>query len=543
MKKSLIIKLAIVLVVILLSYCVFWFFKAGQAEKNINKFITENSTNISAGSIAVSGFPVSQKIVVEDLKVTVPLSALAKRQIHFKKLEAHAGILSSDFTVNLIDAVKIQDLSGSGEVFDVEFPSQPEIKLSIQDGVISKLSYSDMGFKIFDANKNLINSSANSNFSSETVFDAMANKKTSKINVAIRELEGYSVFDFYKNVIDKKVLEGIKTEEIKVNNLVVDSAPLANPQNNAANPALDGAIAANAAPVNAPEAGQLAIDPTQVNSAINAAQPVAPEVRAAVPVENVNNVAAPAPSQPNPAQAPVAASPAQVAVNNSPNPSAPTDSNNPANPSGTPVSGENLPTSVPSSPSPSSVNVSDAISDTAIVKSNLVIAFTLETVATAKTELPSEPSDPTQVQELPVQYVQNIKIENFEFSNPLYKITLLGDVKVSSDDNYPSGSVAIKVEKIQNLVQQLQSQFRKYGESKKSPPAGPEVNPEAAAKYVPNYDFFLERIAIRLPAVSFEVGAKNSVTKDEIAQFDIRREKNLEFLVNETPVREIIGKF
>ena len=86
MKKGLIIKLAIVLVVLVLSYCVFWFYKAGQSEKQINKFIADNSANISAGEISVTGFPVGQKIIVSDLKITVPVNLVAKRQIIIKKL-------------------------------------------------------------------------------------------------------------------------------------------------------------------------------------------------------------------------------------------------------------------------------------------------------------------------------------------------------------------------------------------------------------------------------------------------------------------------
>ena len=43
--------------------------------------------------------------------------------------------------------------------------------------------------------------------------------------------------------------------------------------------------------------------------------------------------------------------------------------------------------------------------------------------------------------------------------------------------------------------------------------------------------------------ISSEIALKNSASKDEIAQFDVRREKNLEFLVNEVSVREIVGKF
>jgi hypothetical protein len=46
-----------------------------------------------------------------------------------------------------------------------------------------------------------------------------------------------------------------------------------------------------------------------------------------------------------------------------------------------------------------------------------------------------------------------------------------------------------------------------------------------------------------LPAVSREISAKNPVTKENIAQFDVRREKNLDYIVNEISIHEILGKF
>ena len=107
MKKSLIIKLSIVLVVLVLSYCVFWFFKAGQSEKQINKFIADNSSYISAGEIAVSGFPVAQKIVISDLKITVPVNLIAKRQIAIKQLQANSGIFSKDLSTSKFNGIPI----------------------------------------------------------------------------------------------------------------------------------------------------------------------------------------------------------------------------------------------------------------------------------------------------------------------------------------------------------------------------------------------------------------------------------------------------
>ena len=78
MKKDLIIKLAIALGVIVFGYSIFWFFKAGQIEKQVNKFITENSSNVSVAEISVSGFPIAQKISITDLKFSLPTSLFNK---------------------------------------------------------------------------------------------------------------------------------------------------------------------------------------------------------------------------------------------------------------------------------------------------------------------------------------------------------------------------------------------------------------------------------------------------------------------------------
>ncbi len=145
-----------------------------------------------------------------------------------------------------------------------------------------------------------------------------------------------------------------------------------------------------------------------------------------------------------------------------------------------------------------------------------------------------------------MQFVQNVKIDNVEFSNPLYKINITGNVNSSSDDNYPSGGITIKIEKVVNLLEQLKKQFKQLSESKKSPstPVASDVSVDQVQTNNPaNYDLFLANVSERIVAVATEIASKNSVTKDEIAQFDVRREKNLEFLVNEVSVREIIGKF
>lgn len=511
MKKGLIIKLAIVLVVLVLSYCVFWFFKAGQSEKQINKFIADNSSHISAGEVSVAGFPVAQKITISDLKITIPTNLLAKRQIVVKQLEANADIFSNDFVVNLIDVVKVQDLESSGEVFDVEFANKPEILVSLLGGVISKFQYNDSGFKILDAEKNVVNSSTSSSFLLENSIDE-AEKQVSKINISFKDVEGYTVFDLYKNLLDKKVIEAIKTEDIKVNVNPVDqaniqqiTAPLAQDQSGLIGQPNPGSLAV--------QQGQVVAPVQQPSVAINSNVAVADAIKN---VEQINKNIEIANAQAQPV-APL------VDTNNQPSIA---------------DAGNQQPVQAGENPIPSDVNAG---------KSNFIIDAVVTLTPSVRQEgADVPPVDPTQIQELPVQYVQNIKINNVEMSNASYKINVAGDLVNSADDNYSSGGITVKIEKIANLVNNLKDQFKQLSQSKKPtiPSNGADlVSDQSQQNQMQNYDIFLNNISEKLATVSSEIAQKNVASKDDVAQFDVRREKNLEFLINEVPVREIIGKF
>ena len=440
--------------------------------------------------------------MISDLKIIVPVNLIAKRQIIIKQLQANSGIFSNEFVVNFTDVVKVQDLDNSGDIFDVEFVSQPEILVSLLDGAISKFQYNDVGFKVLDAEKNVVNATTGTSILSENSVDE-SDKRTNKINISFKDLEGYTVIDFYKNLLEKKVIEGIKTEEIKVN---INPVAMVDPniqQMPPISPDQSGVVQPNMmAPV---------VDPSQAPVVTNTASTIPPiDGNAAV------------------AQA--------LASQNGGNPVAvPTDGSNPA------------PTANADPNNPQQIPSPDAIVESEVSKHNVVIDIVLTLTPSVKQEQgETPPVDPTQVQELPVQYVQNIKINNVELSNALYKINITGDAISASDDNYPSGGITVKVEKIANLVAHLKGQFKQLSQSKKPtvPSNGVDLTSEQAQQnQVQNYDIFLNNISEKLTDVSNEIASKNSVSKDNVAQFDVRREKNLEFLINEVPVREIIGKF
>lgn len=547
MGKSIAIKLAILLVVAALVYSVFWFFKVGQVEKQINKFVSDNSSYISASDIAVSGFPLNQKITVKNLKFSIPNSALDKNEIMVPHLEATAGIMDSTYKINLVEPTSVQDADGN--VSNVEFSQNPDIAISIADGNITKFHYQDSGYKLLGADKSVSYTASatmieiSSNFESEKI--------THNISANISGIEGFDVVNLYKNVLERKVIDGIKTNEITLGN----AAPAADP-NAAAAPVDAAATATNpTAPVAAPVAANTAnptIAPTPAVPAAPAAPTAVPApVAATAPVPAVATTPAADPAR---APTPVAAAP--DADGTSPNvPATPTapDAAPPVAAEAQPVTDGAQPNSVANQAAPTPENA-------APIKGDLTIE--LEYVLTpvqGPGQQANTPPDPTQVLEAPSRYNKLIKISSLEFSNSLYKISVSGEMSSLPDDNLPSGGVSVKIDKIDALVGQISSDFTKIAQKMKpaaevkpapaapSPesqdPAAVVVAAPAPAPIEDPYQVFLTRISAKLGSVSKEIATKNAVSKDQVAQFDVRREKNLDFLINETPMHEILGKF
>lgn len=528
MGRSIAIKLAILLVVAALVYSVFWFFKVGQVEKQLNKFVSDNSSYISAGEITVSGFPLSQKITIKNLKFTIPTAALDKNDVIVPHLEATAGIMASDYVVSLIDPVSVQDADGN--ISNVEFTTKPEITLSIAGGEISKFHYQDMGYKILAADKSTAYAASSTDVSINSTFEL--EKTTHTISTNIKEIQGFDIISLYKNVLEKRVVDGLKTGEITLGN----NPQIADP--NTATPTPTTAASAPTTPLAptpaAPTAPVLA-------APVTPAAPVAPVIQTAPtsPTTAAVPVTAPAPL------APAAPVPAPVATANPPVPAVATV--NPAAPTPVPTQPMTVeattanPVAVPTAPAPDLNNVKSDFT--------LTVEYIL-TPAQAEGQQANTPPDPTQIQEAPSSFNKSVKITNLEFSNSLYTISLTGELSLSPEDNFPSGSISIKTDKIDALVSQISTNFAQTV-AKLKPAA--ELHPAAelmsgtAAAPTPiaedPYQTFLARVAANLGAVAKEIAAKNAVSKDNVAQFDIRREKNLDFLINETPIREILGKF
>jgi len=523
-KKSLAIKLVTVLVVAVVVYSVFWFFKLGQLEKRVNKFVTDNAAHISMGEVAVSGFPFTQKISIKDFKFSVPTPVLDKRQVVVKHLEAVAGIFSSEFVVTLPEGVYVQDHEGM--IAQVNFTSQPEITVAIDEGRIVKLNYKDSGYRIMDEKQNLIYAAASTVVNIDSVMGD-GEKVVSKINATVNDIENFSVLDIYKNSVEKDIVNGLKTGEIVIGNALI-SAQLDAAQ--AANAVAPVATAPGAAPAPAVVPTAAAMPNPAVASA-PIATPAAP-MPAVVPASAPSIAAAPTamPAPMAPTHAPAAAdapAPATTKVINAVPSSAPNDATQSA-----------AATTATATVAP----VSDAVAEMA-PKSNFVL--NAEYIL-APNHIETQPIlDPTKIQDAPVQYTKSLRVNNMTFSNALYTITINGEMTALPDDSMPSGGLSIKVENIDNLTKQMVDGFNNIIDMAKPAPMSPVADLTSSNSNVSHdaYSDSLKRISVNLNRIVKEIASKNAVSKDNLAQFDVRREKNLDFLVNETPLREVLGKF
>ena len=132
----------------------------------------------------------------------------------------------------------------------------------------------------------------------------------------------------------------------------------------------------------------------------------------------------------------------------------------------------------------------------------------------------------------------SIKINNFELSSNEIKFTANGQIDNFIDDNSPSGSVTLKIDKFPSFNTAISSAV----ESIKSNIITKQNKGLSQQNNVP-YDNFLNKINEKLFLILEEISKKNALTKPETAVLEIRREKNLEFIINETPMREVAGKF
>ncbi len=198
MIKSIVSKFLIALIILFTSLSVFWFFKTSSIKKQASALISSSGGLVSASSISVAGFPLEQKLSINDLKIqpsapnTTPSvidSFLLnnKYQIQIKKLEASASIFSSGFIISKFEEVSFQDQNGV--VSSLEFNQTPKATFLVDKGELVKFSYSDNGYKVIDAGKNVLFENGNSTIEFEST--TKDNKYYNKVKADFKDVEAF----------------------------------------------------------------------------------------------------------------------------------------------------------------------------------------------------------------------------------------------------------------------------------------------------------------------------------------------------------------
>ena len=550
MNKKLLIKLIIVLVVASLVYSVFWFLKVSQIEKQISKFINQNNAYVSVGEISISGFPLNQNITLKNLKFTIPNPAISGNQIIVRHLEAKAAIFDTEFEVNIERDVTVQTLEG--KTSNVAFAKSPRISASIVNGMISSLNYQDEGYKIQDTDQTLIYSAASTSFSANIMIGDNE-KIITKITANVKDVEGFDIIDIYSNAFEKGIIDGIKTGEIVLGNLPMDT----NLNEVGSNQNLDikegGEVVSNALSQDGETLTAIPLAESQAKAVTDIA------------VDKIvqNDVAKIAEAKTDPAnlQAVPAVSkevdPKVISAVKLPEVGAKEKGSKGLDVDPTLIepdlsTQEVVNQAVNQDIVPGALlealdneKIVEKIVKAKPVKNNFIVnvEYILSPNQTAQDI--DVPFDPTQIQDIPVQYSKSIKINNVEVSNANYTITIGGNMNSLPDDGFPSGDLVLKINHIDKLTQYLSQSFADISVGKDI-----GVDEVQAFDLMENeieednsYNDFLMQVSIRLKDVAKELAEKNALTKEDVAQFNIKREKNLDFLVNESSVREILGKF
>ncbi len=191
---------------------------------------------------------------------------------------------------------------------------------------------------------------------------------------------------------------------------------------------------------------------------------------------------------------------------------------------------------------PSLEQLNQALAQGNVTKSNLTVNLEYTLVPNKNDAEISNPLDPAQIQAVTTQYSRMFKINNVEFSNASYKISFNGQVDYYQDDNMPSGFVTVKVEGVNNLVKYFEENLAKIVKKDNSELQTLDISGQGSVEQI-TYKDFLNKIVSNLSVVTLEIATKNQLSTPDVAVFDMRREKNLDFIINETSSREILGKF
>lgn len=480
--KKLLVRSLVLTAILALTYSVFWFYLIGQVEKKIENFTNQNSPNIQIGSLSVSGFPLSQKIIIKNLSFTIPSSAFNNFKVIVPLLNIGGDIMGKAYKITLPQSAKIE--YDDGIVADIKFNSHPAISYQISESQ-EDFNYSDSGYKI-TYNQDLLFESSESKISIN-IKKSNTDQPLLSANIEFRDIEGFDIIDIYKNSFEKEVIEGIKTGEIILSTVTLRD----------------------------PTGDDLVKPETDI------------EVKEFEPEEQYND------SSPQSSDLDEESETIEI------------DSDNNAKEDGE---------IGPKLPEPKIDTAVNTFSKYMALKNNIKIDLDIKFLS-GGVDI-SDIRNPAQDYQSIFQYDKIINVKKVALENNLYKILVNGEMFYFSEDKKPSGSLKLAIYNSDNLISHLSSAFLVIAQERLAEIQG--SSSDLLGMYKGNDDIyknFLERLSKKLPEISKDLVAKsNSRSKDNLSgnlqsnkksknaiRLEVTREKNLEFLINKTPIRELMG--
>lgn len=190
--KTLLIKIAVGVAVVLALHGAFWFFKTAGAKKEVEAFLREHQEVVKFSAIKMSGYPFTQKITVENIVFEAPNSKL-RYKTNIKAAKLQSSIFTQNFKLTLEDKV---NLSNAAESLEVAFQEQPKITLGFKNGSLRNFLYEDKGYSVLNNDKQSVYSAKESKFHFQSIHEKNGAIKN-KIDIAISDLDGFGILDIY----------------------------------------------------------------------------------------------------------------------------------------------------------------------------------------------------------------------------------------------------------------------------------------------------------------------------------------------------------
>lgn len=597
MLKKILAVLVVLVVIIAGGQSAFWFFKVGKLEKYLTTYSAKSDSPIEIEGFEISGFPLRQNVNVRGLKVKSPELLSKENVLHFDKLTITSSIFSNIFEINFSGKAFLIDSDKKRS--EVSFIKKPSAQIKISPDGLSSFSYKDLGYKLLgDDTQEIYTSGANDvaivvtkNESGQIIYRTKASSKNTQT---------FDLIKFYQDNYENSIVDGLKTGKIKIGMKELqqkqseeESATITIPQNimsefdnkveEISSKIANGEINTNEAEnietkiieSNNQESQEVATSDQDTNQVATDNQEVAKEtsnnpatvttddnsnkndntqtatndlptteqVRTTETTNNEQqegNVAEQQAAAVNPQSADQATTEDNPAISNA----SQETQNNTSQQQEAQNSAKQHPVDDRSKKLDALLNQDGAGEDEpkkTIAKKDINID--IEYILTpAQSDSSPAVSDPTKITQVVTTYNKSYKINRLELKSESFSIIVNGQLEQPKDDTNMSGFATVKIKMVDKFVEFVQSSFRDIATQNDTKIQSFDASYNTAI--VKNaYASFLSVVSDNLPAVTTDIAAKNQLSQNQTAVFDIRREKNLDIVINETPIREIVGRF